>query len=341
MDLFFSRIQAFFSKNKKLFKESPYYRRQLFSTIFLLVVLFAVFAYSFFIGPPRDFNKSGKLFTISSGETLTGIANDLVKNSIISNPICVKVFATFLGQRRGSKAGDYYFPEPVSCFSVAARIVHGDYGLFPVKVTLVEGLNSREIAKFLLNKFPSFDEAGFIKLANEKEGFLFPDTYFFFPNIKPEDVTTALENNFQVKIAPLEGEIKKSGRSLSEIITMASIVEDEAKTTEDRKIVAGILWKRIKLGMPLQVDAPFRYLDGKGTFDLTTSDLATSSPYNTYTHKGLPPTPIGNPGLDSILAALRPEKTNYLYFVSNKKGVIHYATTFEEHQTNRELYLGR
>jgi len=120
---------------------------------------------------------------------------------------------------------------------------------------------------------------------------------------------------------------------------MASILEGEALTTSDRKLVAGVLWRRLEIGMPLQVDATFSYVNGKTTFELTLDDLKIDSPYNTYKYKGLPPTPINNPGLNSINAALYPTKTKYLYFLSGNDGKMHYARTFEEHKRNRQLYL--
>jgi UPF0755 protein len=120
---------------------------------------------------------------------------------------------------------------------------------------------------------------------------------------------------------------------------MASILEAEARTTETRKIISGILWKRMEIGMPLQVDAPFQYIIGKNTFQLTTNDLKFDSPYNTYKYKGLPPGPIGNPGLDAISATVNPIKTNYLYYLSDVRGNMHYAKTFAEHVINKEKYL--
>jgi len=122
---------------------------------------------------------------------------------------------------------------------------------------------------------------------------------------------------------------------------MASIIEAEARTTESRRIISGILWKRISLGMPLQVDSTFVYINGKNTYELTSDDLKIDSPYNTYVYKGLPPTPIGNPGLDAILAALYPKTSKYLYFLSSKSGDMYYATTFEQHKRNKELYLNK
>ncbi len=122
---------------------------------------------------------------------------------------------------------------------------------------------------------------------------------------------------------------------------MASILEDEANTLEDKRIIAGILWKRLKLKMPLQVDSTLRYTTGKSSGELTKADLSANNPYNTYVNKGLPPTPISNPGLDSIRAAITPTNTSYLYFLSDKNGNMHYAETFEEHKQNRINYLGK
>lgn len=134
-------------------------------------------------------------------------------------------------------------------------------------------------------------------------------------------------------------EVEKSGRSLEDIIVMASILEGEAKTREDMEIVSGILWKRIEIGMPLQVDTSFVYILGKATEDLTLSDLEVKSPYNTYLYKGLPPGPISNPGLDSIRAAVNPTTTPYLYFLTGNDGKMYYARTFDEHVKNKQKYL--
>jgi UPF0755 protein len=120
---------------------------------------------------------------------------------------------------------------------------------------------------------------------------------------------------------------------------MASILEEEANNTEDRRIISGILWKRIEKGMALQVDAPFYYLFGKGSSQLTLSDLATTSPYNTYVNKGLPSAPISNPGLDAIKAAINPKSTPYYFYLADRKGITHYATDHDGHVANRNNYL--
>jgi UPF0755 protein len=120
---------------------------------------------------------------------------------------------------------------------------------------------------------------------------------------------------------------------------MASLLEREANTAKDRRIVAGILWERLKIGMPLQVDAVFSYILEKDAYAPLFEDLKIESPYNTYLYRGLTPTPIGNPGIDAILAAAEPTKTKYLYYLTGKDGHMYYATTFAGHQSNREKYL--
>ena len=150
---------------------------------------------------------------------------------------------------------------------------------------------------------------------SDKQGYLFPDTYFFFPGDTALEIIEILSNNFNNKIKDLP--IKNSGKNLSEIITMASILEGEAKGKEDIYIISGILWKRISIGMPLQVDV----------------DKLT------YEVKGLPPNPINNPGLLSIRSALLPISSSYLYYIHDKEGLVHYAENFQEHKKNIEIYL--
>jgi UPF0755 protein len=243
-----------------------------------------------------------------------------------------------LGGEKNITADDYLLKSPENVLVLAWRFAHDKTYVNLVKITVPEGWSVREISDYLKNKIPKIDTGKFQKMAMIDEGYLFPDTYFISPTITPESLIGKMKNNFTQKISAVAG-IKQSGKSLSDIVTMASILEDEAKTTEDRKIVAGILWKRLSLGMPLQVDSTIAYATTKSLSDLTATDLKIKSPYNTYLYKGLPPTPIGNPGLDAILAAVTPTQTQYLYYISDKNGVMHYAVTFAEHQKNVAKYL--
>lgn len=208
-----------------------------------------------------------------------------------------------------------------------------------ITVTIPEGLNARQIGD-LLKKNGLFDGDKFVSAAEKEEGFLFPDTYRFYKDAKPADVISKMEENFDKKITPeILAEISAQKKSLKDIIIMASILEEEVKSTEDRKIVAGILWKRIDRRMGLNVDAALTYVLGKTSAELTAGDLKYDSPYNTYLYRGLPPTPISNPGLDTIKAATNPIASKYFYYLTDKEGAVHYAVTLEEHALNKFKYL--
>jgi len=196
-----------------------------------------------------------------------------------------------------------------------------------------------EIAKIFEGHFPSFDKESFLKLAKGKEGYLFPDTYFFGADATAESVIAAMSANFSARTADAEKETAAKKKKWQDIVTMASILEKEANDPQSMGIVSGILWKRIRLGMPLQADSTLTYVTGRGTSELTASDLAMKSPYNSYANTGLPPGPISNPGLVAIEAALNPASTPYLYFLTDSKGIMHYAADLEAHAANRQKYL--
>jgi UPF0755 protein len=243
------------------------------------------------------------------------------------------------GSERTVSEGDYSFAHPVSVLEVAMRISGRQFGIDRTKVTFPEGFTTRDMSARLAANFEGFDGARFDALTKDSEGYLFPDTYKFFQSVTADMVVTTLKQNFTAKIAPLEKDIASSRRSRADIIIMASIIEKEANGADDRAVIAGILWKRLDAGIALQVDAPFLFLLNKDSRDLTRADLATKSPYNTYLNKGLPPTPINNPGLAAITAAIHPVSSPYLYYLHDKTGQIHYARTYAEHKKNIALYL--
>jgi UPF0755 protein len=290
-----------------------------------------------FIAPPAAFPLG--ITEVPSGEPLSAIARQLAAARVIRSPFALKAILYATGQERHIQAGPYDFKAPESALAVARRIASGDAQIAPIRVTLTEGMASFDMARTLAAAVPGFDAATFQRLAAAREGYLFPDTYFFLPTATPQEVVDRLSANFDAKIAEAQPLIAASGRSEADIITMASIVEREAQTPEDRRIVAGILWHRISLGMRLQVDAPFGYLHQDDGYTPTSADTESASPYNTYRNAGLPPTPIANPGLDAIEAAADPTQTDYLYYITGSDGQMHYAKTFEEHKANVAKYL--
>lgn len=305
------------------------------SVIFFL----AIYVYTFLHRPPRDF-PVGQVITVESGESLQDITTTLYNARVIRSPFAFRTTVILLGGETKVKAGDYLFDKREGPADIAYRLVNGVFRLEVIKITIPEGWSTFEIAEYLEDTLINFNKRQFLILSQKKEGYLFPDTYFVSPAAKPEKVIGIMEDTFKHRIKTVPG-IATTTRSLADIMIMASILEEEAKTTESRRMVAGILWKRLEMSMPLQVDASFLYINGKNTYELTVDDLRIDSPYNTYLYKGLPPTPISNPGLDSIFAAINPIPSKYVYYLSSRSGDMYYAQTFEQHKRNRELYLNR
>ena len=310
------------------------------SAVFLLLILFSSL-YFLFWRSPRPFPEQA-LITVERGESLTQVANSFKEKGVIRSSFWLKTFIFLMGGEKRVIAGDYYFPNAISVFSVAKMLHNGEFGLIALKITLPEGSSSYDMSKILEKQLPAFNPQDFSKEVsdNNYEGYLFPDTYFFSPNTHSSEVILMMRENFARQIKEYDADILKFGKPLDQVVTMASIIEAEANgSLESKRIVSGILWKRLRLNMPLQVDSPFQYYNGKNSYTLTKDDLTKDSPYNTYTNKGLPPTAITNPGIDSIRAAITPTPTEYLYFLSDKKGNMYYAKNFDEHKRNRELYL--
>ncbi|MBI5817099.1 MAG: endolytic transglycosylase MltG [Candidatus Yonathbacteria bacterium] len=307
-------------------------RYALLALFFLIIFLWCA------IRPSAEFPVR-TIISIEEGIPLAQISHTLKEQGVIRSELLFEVSVILRGGEKRVQAGDYFFTEPLSSPTVASRLTRGEFGLAPVRVTILEGAMVADIAKLLKQSFWNFDDAVFLAHAQDKEGFLFPDTYFFLPNTSPDDAIKVMNENFNKKIKGVEEKIKNFGKSLHDVVIMASIIEKEAMTQEDRRIVSGILWKRIKIGMPLAVDAAFLYVNGETTKGLSTNDLKIDSPYNTYRYKGLPKGPIGNPGLDAIMAAIEPQVSPYLYYLSDKQGVMHYSKTFEEHKKNKGKYL--
>ncbi|MDP2665516.1 MAG: endolytic transglycosylase MltG [bacterium] len=314
------------------------FRRHILWAIAFVLALFIVGGYQMLFAPPSDF-PSGSIVSIAPGTSAPLIAQQFAVAHIIAHPSLLRAILRVSGKSDSVQAGAYLFNTPEDLFTIAYRLVAGVYGVPPVRITFPEGETARDDAARITEEIPDISASDFLAKAQPYEGYLFPDTYLFPQSAGVDSIVKTMRANFDTKTAPLASEVKVSGHSLSDIIIMASLVEKEARTIANRRIVAGILWNRIKLGMPLQVDAVFGYIYGRDTYSPSFADLKVDSPYNTYIHKGLPPGPIGNPGLESIDAALHPTKTDYLYYLVDKNGVIHYATTYAGHQANQRKYL--
>lgn len=328
----FPEQEPFVAPKKKFFFET----RIAWAGLFFVATLFLFYAVSF--APPKSF-PSKMFISVHRGDTINDVALQFKQTNLVRSPFYFKLLAHLFGGSTGVIAGKYYFNDPLSVFGVVYRVLTGAYDIKPQKILIPEGTTVKDIARIIALAFPDFDRESFLRLAKDKEGYLFPDTYSWLPDLSPTQVLTDMQKNFNARMAPFSSAIATFGKPEKDVVTMASLIEEEARQMETRKIVSGILWKRLALGMPLQVDAVFPYINGKNTFQLSVEDLKVDHPYNTYTRKGLPPGPISNPGLDSILAAITPTASPYLYYLSDKDGNMHYARTFAEHVANKERYL--
>ncbi len=206
-----------------------------------------------------------------------------------------------------------------------------------IRLTFIEGWNWRDYEKYLTEQGLWTKDAPDLK---GREGYLFPDTYLFNKSYPLNVLIKMMTDNFEKKITPeLRQEIERQGKNLPEIIIATSLIEAEARTAEDRKLVADIIWRRLANNMPLQLDSTVNYVTGEKKPAISLKEQDIDSPYNTYKYKGLPPGPINNPGLESIEAAIYPQKNNYWYFLTGKDGKMYYAKNLEEHNLNKMKYL--
>jgi UPF0755 protein len=316
-----------------------YRRRRRYVLPGFFTVLGAFIVYGIFFAPPRFF-PAESYARVETGQSVSDVANSFKEGSFIRSKLIFQVIAKLYGEQ-SVIAGEYYFHTPQSALTLVRRLVQGVFEVEPVKITIPEGTSSYGITQMLKEQVPEFNEDAFYEIASTKEGKLFPDTYFVTPGTNPEDIVRMMEENFrrQVSQGNIALAVAAFGRSLHDVVVMASLLEKEANNSRDRRMIAGILWNRIKNDMPLQVDAVFPYIIGKNTYNITRAELQTDNPYNTYVNKGLPPGAITNPGLEAILDAVTPIQTDYVYYLSDREGHMYYSVTYDQHLQNKAKYI--
>lgn len=312
-----------------------------YKTVLVAVVVMCVACLSIivFVSVSPNVTQRNTIVRIEKNMTVTEAAQLLKSKGIIKFVSVYKTYVSIFHRNLGVQEGSYLFNEPQTALRIAYRTAYGVKNLEKIKLTIFEGSNSKEIASLIKKQIPTFDNIDFLARAKKYEGYLFPETYFVDSDVKPQEIIDMMRDQFNDSITALSPALASSTRSIEDIITMASIIEEEANNAKDRKIISGILWKRLDEGMPLQVDVPFYYIMDKGTTAVTLKDLATPSPYNLYLNKGLPPTPISNPGLSAIEAALYPTPSPYYFYLADRTGVTHYAKNHDGHVANKQKYL--
>jgi len=322
---------------------------------FLCLILLGYF---FYLLQPIS-GETEKIFTISPGMGLDEITDQLYSSGLIRSKSAFKIYAFISGKAKQLKPGEYSLSQKMNVPAITKIIATGPQ---EISVVLIPGATLKEIddklsAEGIIENgaLINFDFSNlknkykFLEKALTLEGFLLPDTYYFLPDSKPETVVQKILNNFEQKVLPLlSTENPQPGLTnnsdLLRLLNLASLLEKEIPFNDERQIAAGILEKRLKAEMPLQIDATIVYIKCSGRFlncpALKEEDYKIKSAYNTYLYSGLPPTPICNPGLDAIKSVLSSVKSDYWYYLSNPKTQrTIFSKTIDEHNQNRIKYL--
>lgn len=292
------------------------------SRIIAVIVLSIFLGYGYRVASsvPTNF-PTGKTFIVDENESLRSVSYRLEKEGYINSALWFRAWISFLGGDKRLQLGGYVFDEPTSLNNLVKKFTSELPDLPLIHVTIPEGKTTHEVAVLVNSVLPTVEINKFEEevARTNSAGKLFPSTYFLLPSMNEAKIVSRMTYTFEKKyIESFENnQLPKELKNETEVISLAAILEGEAKTEVDMKIVSGILLKRIKLGMPLQVDA---------------------AP-ETYKTKGVPKTPINNPGLVTINAVFHPTDTSYLYYLTGKDGAMHYAKTFEEHKLNIKKYL--
>lgn len=287
---------------------------------------------------------------VPRGQTSAEIASLLQGNGVVGNAFAFRVLMRLRGVDREVQAGEYIFAPHETLDEILSKMVRGEARV-ATWVTIPEGYTSSQIANDLAGHdlgaataYRAYFQNNTISLGGVRtknlEGYLFPSTYLFPLRTTPEQAASILTTEFfTILPADAQAQARRLGYTLPQVITIASLVEREAKADDERPLIASVIYNRLRKGMLLQVDASIEYALPHYATELTRQDLAIDSPYNTYRHTGLPPTPIANPGLPSILAALHPAHTDYYYYVYKGNGHHAFARTLQEHNANVSRYL--
>jgi UPF0755 protein len=325
-------------------QEIPKKKSRLWLLFWLLLALSAVGAVLAGAGlyllnqPPQAFSEPASV-EIELGTSVKAITRQLEEASVIRSGTLLYFVITLFYDPTAIKASRYVFTEPLTATDAAKRLVAGDFDSDLIRFTHIEGERVTELADVAANTLTNFDRKTFLEQALPLEGQLYPETYYIPKDFSAIDLLDLMYKTFKEKTGPIQARMDSHPLTAQGVITLASILEREANSPESMKTVSGILQGRMEAGMPLQADASVEYILNKPLKELTAEDLKIDSPYNTYTNRGLPPTPIGNPGLDAIMAVLEPTKTDYVFYITDNEGNFHYAKTFQEHGRNVELYL--
>ncbi|WP_300669086.1 endolytic transglycosylase MltG [Desulfoluna sp.] len=303
----------------------------------------AVHLHRFYRTPQGDPNLT-LIYTLGRGQNFNTTARQLAQAGICTSETKLRLMATLYGLDKKIKAGEYRLSGSMTPEAILSSLTRGKVHLH--KLTIPEGYTVSQIAKVVeqngLGKAERLSQLCFSKKfihrmnlpkgAPSLEGYLFPETYFFEKGTTEEAIITAMVKRFKSVFTPqLQTDGKALGLTPNEVVTLASIIEKETGATFERPLISSVFHNRLKKKMRLETDPTVIYGIKDFNGNITRKDLRRKTPYNTYVIRGLPPGPIASPGLAALTAAVRPEKTSYLYFVSKKNGTHHFSQSLKEH----------
>lgn len=287
-------------------------------------------------------NPSGKetvIFVVQKGAGLKEISGKLETAGLIKNRVIFFLYARLKKLEGKMQAGSFRLSQSMTAEEIAQNLTHGTLDVW---ITISEGKRAEEIAEILKENISTYDSS-WLNILTSYEGYLFPDTYLIPKDANIQIIINQMRENFEQKYATLNtGDAKLTKEK---IVVLASLIEREAITDEEKPIIAGILTNRLNIGMALQVDATIQYAKGQSKLSKKWWEPVTieeyqsvNSSYNTYLRTGLPPGPISNPGLEALSATASPANTDYLYYLHDKYKIIRYAKTLQEHNSNINKY---
>jgi len=315
--------------------------KRIYITVAILLVLIVI-ALAWWINGTSAVNKNDNkavIFVIQPGDGIRAVSKNLKEQGLIKDQVAFFLLTKQMGIDSKIQAGEFRLFPNMSASEIATEFTHGTQDLW---VTVPEGQRALEIAETLENKMPNYDQSWNEQL-EKNEGYLFPDTYSFPKDADIDMIIKAMRDNFDSKYNTLD--TSKTNLTKNQIITLASLIEREARHDEDRPIVSSVINNRLGIGMKLDIDATLQYVLGYQKAEkrwwkqgLTNDDKLINSPYNTYKVAGLPPAPISNPGIESIRAAINPSKTDFLFYITDGNGINRYGRTLDEHEENIQKY---
>lgn len=342
--------------------------------VIFVIIIFLISAGSYYSGINSSVDKKGEdvQFLISGGESVEQIRENLSEAGLIKSKFYFKVYVLRNRLQVKFQAGQYVLNPRLAIKEIIEILTSGEALSKERTIKIIEGWSLRDIGYYFENEgmfqpeelseiagspmvdyrikrnigLPKDYSDQFSFLADKPkyyglEGYLFPDTYRIFNDSTVDDIIIKMLSNLDNKLTlEMREDIKKQGKSIFDIITMASLLEKEGQTEKDLKIISGIFWNRINEGMPLQSDATLSYIYGDKKAAHSIEETKVDSSYNSYLILGLPPGPISNPGIKAIKAAIYPEDTDYLFFLHRQKdGKTFFSKTYEGHLKNKAKYL--